>query len=143
VTGGVQRHIYHNWLKKQAIDRGRNGYGKNMVCDEIEFVVASTDKAEVDKYKNVIKEYPKGSNVDQIIEENCNKPVIVGYEITERYNTSTIRAAQYSLRRMNQDLAGLIKQKNRIEKDISHIENSTSWKVSKPLRTVGQVVKRK
>jgi|SRR5690625_537209 len=143
VTGDVQRHIYHNWLKKQAIDRGLNGYVKNMVFDEIEIVVASTDKAEVDNFKNVIKEYPQGSNVGKIIEENWDEPVTVGFEITERYNTSTLRAAQYSLRRMNQDLAGLIKQKNRIEKDISHIENSTSWKVSKPLRTVGQVVKRK
>src|SRR5699024_12095746 len=78
-----------------------------MVFDEIEIVVASTDKAEVDNFKNVIKEYPQGSNVGKIIEENWDEPVTVGFEITERYNTSTLRAAQYSLRRMNQDLAGL------------------------------------
>lgn len=141
VIGDVQRHRYHRWIKKQALDRNLNGFVKNMVFDEIEVIIAGTDKKEVDGFKQVLKQYPQGSRVVKIQEEVWEEPVTVGFEINERYNTSTLRAAQYSLRKMHQELVQLTKQKNRIEKDISHVFNSTSWKFSTPIRKVGEIVK--
>lgn len=143
VTGDVQRHRYHRWLKNQALDRNLHGFIKNMVFDEVEIVIAGTDKSIVDNFKEVIKGYPRGSSIIKVEEESWNHPVTVGFEITERFNTTSLRAAQHSLRKMNQELARMIKQKNRIEKDISHVYNSTSWKFSEPIRKVGGIVKGK
>ncbi|MFC4025025.1 acylphosphatase [Oceanobacillus longus] len=141
VTGQVQRHSYHQWLKKQALDRNLHGYVKNMVFDEIEIVVAGTGKAAIAEFKKLIDKYPQASKVEKIKEENCNEPITVGFEITERYNTSSKKSVQHALRKMDKDLKYMTKQKNRIEKDNQHILNSTSWKYTMPLRRVRAIVK--
>ncbi|MEC5425930.1 acylphosphatase [Virgibacillus sp. C22-A2] len=143
VTGMVQRQRYHRWLKKHALDRNLNGYIKNMVFDEIEIIVAGTNKSDINEFKKLIDQYPQSSKVVNIKEENWKEPVTVGFEITEGYNTSSIKSVEYALRKMEKDLKHLTKQRNRIEKDNQHILESTSWKFTMPIRKVKSMVKRK
>ncbi|WP_042143742.1 acylphosphatase [Paucisalibacillus sp. EB02] len=140
VSGDVQRHSFHLWLKKQALDNGLHGYVKNMVFDEIEIVVGGTDKSKVNEFRTLIEQY-KNIHIKKIKEEIWREPVIVGFEIAEKYNTSSLRSVQYALRKMDKDLKQMMKQKNRLEKDNSHILNSTSWKVMAPARAIGHMVK--
>ncbi|MFG6119278.1 acylphosphatase [Thalassobacillus sp. B23F22_16] len=142
VYGTVQRQSYHRWLKKQAMDRNLHGYIKNMVFDEIEIVVAGTNKSAITEFKQLITQYPQNSKVNKVVEENHEEPVTVGFEISERYNTSSLKSIQHALRKMDKDLKYLTKQKNRIEKDNQHILNSTSWRYTAPLRKVGALVKK-
>ncbi|GAB3058612.1 acylphosphatase [Virgibacillus ainsalahensis] len=141
VSGMVQRQSYHRWLKKHALDRNLHGYVKNMVFNEIEIIVAGTDKEAIAEFKEEISNYPQSSRVDSIKEENWDEPVTVGFEITERYNTNSLKSVQHALRKMDKDLKHLTKQKNRVVKDNKHILNSTSWKYTEPLRKIGSVVK--
>ncbi|UJL45907.1 acylphosphatase [Virgibacillus sp. NKC19-16] len=141
VSGTVQRQSYHRWLKKQALDRNLHGYVKNMVFDEIEIIVAGTDKAAVNDFKEVIRQYPQSSNVSNIEEEVWTDPVTVGFEIQERYDTSSLKSVQSTLKRMEKDLKVMTKQKNRKEKDNRQIVESTSWKYTEPLRKFGALVK--
>ncbi|WP_449355098.1 acylphosphatase [Virgibacillus natechei] len=141
VSGTVQRQSYHRWLKKQALDRNLHGYVKNMVFDEIEIVVAGTDKAAVNDFKEVIRQYPQSSNVSNIEEEVWKDPVTVGFEIQERYDTSSLKSVESTLKRMEKDLKVMTKQKNRKEKDNRQIVESTSWKYTEPLRKFGALVK--
>ncbi|WP_019378059.1 acylphosphatase [Virgibacillus halodenitrificans] len=143
VTGTVQRHSYHKWLKKQALDRNLHGFVKNMFFDEIEIVVAGTDKSAISEFKKLINKYPQNSKVNDIVEEKWEEPVTIGFEIAEKYNTSSIKSVQHALRKMDKDVKHMTKQKNRIEKDNKHIERSTSWKFTRPLRKVGGVLKGK
>src|SRR5690625_4583862 len=78
VTGNVQKESYHRWLKKQALDRYLHGYVKNIVFDEIEIVVAGTDKKEVDDFRKVISQYTRGSKIKKIKSESYKEPVPVG-----------------------------------------------------------------
>ncbi|WP_060678182.1 acylphosphatase [Virgibacillus halodenitrificans] len=142
VSGMVQRHSYHRWLKKQALDRNLHGYVKNMVFDEIEIVVAGNSKSDVQDFKGVIKQYPQNSKVQNIIEEDFSEPVTIGFEIAEVYNTSNLKSVQYALRKMEKNLKHMTKQQKRLEKDNQHILNSTSWKFTVPIRKFGQLVKR-
>ncbi|WP_085506196.1 acylphosphatase [Thalassobacillus devorans] len=142
VYGTVQRQSYHRWLKKQAMDRNLHGYVKNMVFDEIEIVVAGTDRSALTEFKELITQYPQNSKVNKVVEENHEDPVTVGFEIAERYNTNNLKSVQHALRKMDKDLKYLTKQKNRIEKDNQHILNSTSWKATEPLRKVKSLVKK-
>lgn len=141
VYGDVQRQAYHRWLKKQALDRNLHGNIKSTVFDEIEIIVAGTDKQKIEEFKKLISNNKRNSKVTKIKEENHDEPVTVGFEITEQYNTSSARSIQYALRKMEKDLKNMTKQKNRIEKDNWHIVNSTSWKVTEPVRKVGALVK--
>lgn len=143
VSGNVQRHSYHRFLMKQAMDRNLHGYVKNMVFDEIEIIVAGTDKSAIADFKKMITEYPQASKVSEIKEEDYHEQVTVGFEIAEGYNTSSIKSVQHALRKMEQDLQQKIKQKNRIQKDNRHIVNSNSWRITSPIRKLGAVVKGK
>lgn len=143
VSGTVQRNSYHRWLKKQAMDRSLHGYVKNMVFDEIEIVVAGTNKSDIDAFKKIIDQYPQSSKVKDITEEDFHDPVMVGFEIAEVYNTSSLKSTQFALRKMEKDLKHMTKQKNRIEKDNRQILASTSWRYTESLRKLGVFVKRK
>lgn len=141
VSGNVTRSNYHRWLKKHALALNLNGYVKSMVFDEIEIVVAGTDKEKLEEFQQLINQYPQGSKVAKIREEIYEDPVTVGFEISEGYNTSNIKSVQHAIRKMNKDLQRMTKQKNRIEKDNSHILNSSSWRISAPIRKLGKILK--
>lgn len=143
VTGNVQRENYHRWLKQQALDRELHGFVKNIVFDEIEIVVAGTDKETVEGFKEVISGYPQGSRIRRIKTENWDEPVTVGFDIMEMYSATSLRSAQHALRRMENEYTRLTRQKNRIEKDINHILNSTSWNITNPIRELSRKVKGK
>lgn len=141
VTGNVQRENFHRFLKQHALDRNLHGFVKNIVFDEIEIIVAGTDKDMVEGFKEVISGYPQGSKIRKIKTENWEEPVTVGFDIMEMYNTASLRSAQHSLRRMEKEFIRLTRQRDRIEKDISHILNSTSWNITNPIRNLGGKIK--
>ncbi len=120
-----------------------HGYVKNMVFDEIEIVVAGTSKANVAEFRKIINQYPQGSKVTNIEEENYDEPVMVGFEIEETFNVTSAKSVQHAMRKMEKDLNHMTKQKNRTEKDNRQILESTSWKVTEPLRKMGALVKKK
>ena len=134
VNGNVQKESYHRWLKQQALDCGLHGYVKNKVYDEIEIVVAGTDKEIVENFKDVLNQYPRGSKVKRVRTEFYGAPVTVGFEIMEMYGGTGIRSVRHSLKKAEKEFIRLTRQKDRLEKDINHILNSTSWNVSEPLR---------
>lgn len=141
VTGNVQRNSFHRYLKKNAMDHNLHGYVKNIVFDEIEIVIAGTDKEVITEFKEQISNYPQGSRVDHITEEDWDEPVTVGFEITERYNTNSLKSVQHAVRKMDKDLKHLRKQRDRAVKDNKHILNSTSWKYTELFRTLSAKVK--
>lgn len=136
VTGNVTRSNYHRFLKKHALELGLHGYIKSMVFDEIEIVVGGTSKEKVMKFKELIRQYPQGSKVAKISEESYEDPITIGFEIAEGYNTSSTKSVQHALRRMDKELIRMKRQLDRIEKDNWHIENSTSWKMTEPMRNL-------
>lgn len=136
VYGDVQRYTYHKWLKQQALNSGLHGYIKSKVFDEIEVIVAGTSLDKVYGFRKVIKGYGRGSKVIKIEEANYEDPVMVGFDIAEQYNSSSVKSVQHALRKMDRDLQRLSKQKLRVEKDVQHILNSSSWKFTEPVRKV-------
>ncbi|MHC0552921.1 acylphosphatase [Salinicoccus sp. CNSTN-B1] len=143
VKGDVQRYSFHRFLKKEALDRDLHGYVKNMVFDEIEIIVAGTDKSMINEFKKQIHNYPQASKINKVTAEKWDEPVTVGFEIAEKYNTRSIKSVQHALRKMEDDLSHIRQQRDRIVKDNKHIVNSTSWKATKPLRMLSQQIKKR
>src|SRR5699024_9814538 len=46
VVGDVQKQSYHEWLRKQALDRHLHGHIKRVFHDTIEIAIAGTDRSE-------------------------------------------------------------------------------------------------
>src|SRR5690625_4041729 len=136
VKGNVTSESYHRWLKRQALDLGLHGHVKTAVFDEIEIVVAGTDQQKVKQFKHIIPKYTRGTKVTRIDAEVWNEPVTVGFDILEIYEISRKGSGQHTLRRMEKEQIRLTRLRDRVQKDINHILNSTSWKVTKPLRLI-------
>ena len=134
VTGNVQKESYHRWLKKQAFDRDLHGYVKNKVYDEIEIVVAGTNRENVDNFRDILNQYPRGSNIKRVRMEYYSKPVSIGFDIIETSVGKGLRSVRHNLRKAEQEFVRLTRQKDRLEKDINHILNSTSWNITEPIR---------
>src|SRR5699024_3231125 len=100
--------------------------------DEIEVVVGGTDKEVVEDFKDVLNQYPRGSKVKRIRAEFHGEPITVGFEILEMTANTGIRSIRHSLRKAEKEYIRLTRQKDRLEKDINHILNSTSWNISEP-----------
>lgn len=138
VVGNVTSESYHRYLKKHALDLGIHGHVKTVVFDEIEIVAASTDPNKLEQFRRLIPQYTRGTKVRKIRSEAWNEPVTVGFDILEIYEISTLRKAQHALRRMEKEHIRLTRQKERVEKDINHILNSTSWKITEPIRRLSK-----
>lgn len=141
VTGNVAKETYHRFLKKEALERNLHGHVKSLAFDEIEIIVAGKDQAAVENFKNVIRRYPQGSSIKKIKSENWNEPVAVGFDILEMYHATTVRSARHTLRRMEKEYIRLTRRKERLEKDIAHILNSTSWNIMNPFRRLSRKLK--
>lgn len=138
VIGNVTSESYHRWLKRQALDLGLHGYVKTVVFDEIEVVVAGTDEQKIEQFRKIIPGYTRGTKIERILQELWNEPVTVGFDILEIYEVAKKGSAQHALRRMEKEQIRLTRLKDRVEKDINHILNSTSWKVTRPIRKLGK-----
>ena len=141
VTGKVDKESYHRFLKKEALYRELHGYVKSTAFDEIEIVVAGKDRTKVDEFKRVITQYPRSSSVKKIKSEIWDEPVTVGFDIFEMYSATSFRSARHTLRRMEKEYIRLTRRKERLEKDIGHILNSTSWNITNPLRKFNKKMK--
>ncbi|HLR65024.1 MAG TPA: acylphosphatase [Pseudogracilibacillus sp.] len=139
VKGDVQREEYHIWLRRQALKLGIHGHVNNFAFDEIEVIAASTDKQKVKQFSKLLDQYTNGSRINKIESEDYDEPITVGFEILELFNTYNLRSTRQSLRKAELELIRLQRKRDRLAKDIDHIETSTSWKITKLIR----VLKRK
>ncbi|MFB4473798.1 acylphosphatase, partial [Oceanobacillus caeni] len=141
VSGNVLRQSYHRWLKNQALDQNLHGHIKKLVNNDIEILIAGTNKNEVDKFKEIIKGSPNAT-VDSIKEENWNRSVKVGFEVSEVIQVSNLNSVSIALKSMEKEIKRLTKRKDRVEKENRKIVASTSWRFTVPIRKVGVFIKR-
>lgn len=139
VTGKVDSESYHRWLKIKATNDGLHGYIDQLMFDKIVIVVASTDEAAVLNFKKYITQYTRGVKVRRIKSEWSDEHVTVGFDINEMYSTNNMRSARHALRRLQQEHTRLTRRRDRVAKDIYHIERSTSWNITRPLRAIKEL----
>lgn len=137
VTGDVQKQSFHEWIKKEAVNRNLHGHVKRVFYDTIEIVVAGTNLDKIQDFKRIITESPRNAKVRNIREKKWNGPIKIGFEINERYNTSRFRSAETALRILNRDFTQLDRKKQRVEKVNRYILESNSWKLTAPIRKIG------
>jgi len=140
VVGDVQKQSYHEWLRKQALDRHLHGHIKRVFHDTIEIAIAGTDEEAVEDFKKCITEKAK---VEKIKDKPREDFVKVGFEISERYNTANFRSAATALRTLNRDFTELDRKKYQVTKVNRYIKESNSWKFTMPVRKLSAWMKKK
>src|SRR5690625_1121131 len=140
VIGNVMRENYHRWLREKAINLNLHGHIERLYHNEIEIMVSGTDLKAIDQFKALIKQSPS-AKVERITEQNWTGPIKIGFEINEQYDINRFRSSATALRILNRDFIRLDRKKNRVQKVNGYIKNSTSWKVSAPIRKIGSIFK--
>ncbi|MDX8047097.1 acylphosphatase [Gracilibacillus sp. S3-1-1] len=143
VTGKVNRIRYHRYIKYSALDLNLSGYITTLAEDEIEVIVAGTDKSIVNRFKHLLAEVEDIADVKKVTEENFYQPVKIGFEINEEMENVGRKNIDTVIKRYEKELHKMRKDKRRLEKEIVKIKLSRSWKMTAPLRVFGKGIEAK
>lgn len=136
VIGEVQNLGYHLGLRKQAFERGLNGYVENVNDDAINIIVGGTDKEMVEDFKNGITEDDERATVLEIQESDYNGFIKVGFDSRANLYTATeeLEAYQEQIETLQLEVKDLEVKRRKLER-------SVSWKLTYPIRVAGAVKK--
>ncbi|SFB27450.1 D-alanine-D-alanine ligase [Lentibacillus halodurans] len=81
VTGNIAGTGYFAWIRKQARKLNLNGFIKKFEHKKVIVVVAGTDKEKLEEFKSLCYQGSEEADVKNIVENEWNKPVKIGFEI--------------------------------------------------------------
>ena len=81
VKGKVQGVYYRRYVQKHAIKLGLNGYTKNLKNGDVLIVAASEKLDALKEFITICYEGPEKAKVNEIIEEDWEKQINIGFEI--------------------------------------------------------------
>ncbi|GIO23429.1 acylphosphatase [Oceanobacillus sp. J11TS1] len=136
VIGNVQDIGFHRGLRKQAFEHYLHGFILNLENGNIEIVVAGTDKEMIEEFKNTIWEDPERGQVREVHESFWDEPVKVGFEVKADLKTQVEQ-----LKNFQQELEVTEHALRKAESKNKQYHDSLSWKVSKPIRQLGGLIK--
>jgi acylphosphatase len=113
-----------------------SGFVKNLNNGDIEVVVIGTDKEAVDQFKEAIHADPERSDIWEMKEEIFHEPVKVGFEAKADYK---MQVEQFKM--MTEEKEKLEKELKQAQKQYRKLQESTSWKVTTPLRKFADTIK--
>lgn len=132
VPNSAQNINFQRWLKKQAQQQCLHGFVNAIDKGNIEVVIAGNQRREIDRYKEFIKQ----KTGEEIVTENFDKPVKIGFDIK-----AGPKKLEEEWRRLKQSLSAIEREKNRVERQLMRYRQSTSWKLTKPLRQTADLAK--
>src|SRR5699024_3876062 len=96
-------------------------------------IVVSGTESSLKKVRNILhNEAPRRARVDSVIEFDRNQPILLAYqEYSSRISSANLRNDLEKIKKENKKLQ---KELNKKTKDLTSIENSLSWKITKPFR---------
>lgn len=127
---------YGKWVQKQAKVFRLNGYVKNLNSKKVT-VLCAGPKQKVFEFEKIIKgKKPYKAKIRSIHEkvrnEENNLPIKVGFEIIDNDTKQSKLKKELSIAKKE------IKHYKMIQQEI---ENSTSWRITKPIRFIGSIKK--
>ncbi|WP_280770563.1 acylphosphatase [Salipaludibacillus daqingensis] len=135
VTGKVQRVGYRQWIRKQALKQGLNGYTKNLMNGKVVVVVASANKQQLEDFKKVCLKGSVKSDVEKVTSHEWDRPLKLGFEIK-----SNMKAQP---KKKNKQTKNMKNPNNQFisEEKYNAVINSRSWRYTSPLRTIIKKIK--
>jgi len=144
VSGTLQGVNYEKWVRKQVQALKLNGYIKHLQNGKTVVVVAGSEKSIV-KFRDVINyQSSKRAEVTNVVEKSRKSPVKIGFEIVGNESSENLATTEKSkeIKEMKRELKKIQKERDRYKKKYKDIENSSTWRVTKPVRKLGKLIKR-
>ncbi|QQK78490.1 ATP-grasp domain-containing protein [Salicibibacter cibi] len=142
LSGVIQDRNYHQWLRKQALQRDLSGHIKALGSRDMEILIAGTSKQEVENYKQVFNHWKDRHEDLQLREEPWEAPVKIGFDIDGQLETAGLNQLESQWQKLQEEMQTIQKEKSRIERQNNKIERSSAWRITLPLRKAGDMMKK-
>ncbi|WP_163969614.1 acylphosphatase [Oceanobacillus halotolerans] len=137
VSGDVQDIGYQRGLRKQAFERYLHGFVESLENGDIDVVVAGVDPEMVDDFRNGLLEDEERAHVTNITESAYEQPVKVGFEVR-----ADLKTQLEELQRLKQEIEVTELDMKKAEVQRRKLQNSLSWRITKPIRAIGAIFKK-
>lgn len=157
IKGSVRRAGYAQWIKRNAISREIHGYANHLSNGVLSVVVCGT-KDKITEFTNVLKtQSPDTIELSEvkIVEKIRKTPVAIGFKIINDHLDMELKDGYYPAhlkdpgrrshtKRQASKLRKPSKNIKKIdyEKEYYKLLNSTSWKITRPVRKLGAFIKK-
>lgn len=133
IYGDVHDLPFQQMLRKEAVDREIIGSIKLIDQSYISMVLAGTS-INIAEYQTSVLE--ANSQITSIKVERWKAPMKIGFEII-----GARQSVQHDLRTKQQEITKLQNKQAKLRKEYNNMLNSTSWKITRPIRTVTGLIK--
>jgi len=137
ITGKLKNVGYENWVRRQAVRENLHGYVRRLKSEEV-LIVVSGSKRNMKNFKDIINNSsPSKARVDDIKEEDMiSGPIKVGFHVIIDKEKNVKRNV------IKKELRELKERIENYENEQEKFLNSTSWKITKPVRFIGKLFKK-
>ncbi|WP_416147715.1 acylphosphatase [Salipaludibacillus sp. HK11] len=136
VTGDVGGIDFHRGLRKQAFERDLSGFVMNHSDETMEVIVAGKDIDCVKNFEQAIWQDRERSVVERVESSAYTGPVKIGFEIK-----ADLKTQLEELNFLKYEVEQTEKKYKKLKKRNDQLRSSLSWKISSPIRVVGDTVK--
>lgn len=166
INGNLQRLAYGVWVRRKARELNISGFVRHLKNGSVSVVVCGESK-NIEKFRTILKnEYPKNVSVTRITEKERKTPVPIGFVIKNPEKDRVIQDGYFPQRLKDNKKKRKVKKlqikkrnikktkdqkKREVKQDLKEINyhkeykkvlNSTSWKITKPIRVLGKFFKK-
>lgn len=151
VNGDVRNIGYAKWIKEIAKECSLNGYVKHLENGNLSIVI-SGDEINLNKFNEIIRvNAPKRYNQFNIVELNRKRHVLQGFVIKGKKFDDLLEDGYFPVRLQDPGKGSKLKKIRKLsinktdidyEKEYNKLINSTSWRITKPLRKLGKLLKK-
>jgi len=133
IKGAIDDLQFHQYLRQEAINRDLMGSLKQSETDKWNMVIAGS-REKMEEYKNAILD--DDSRIIQITENKDHPMVKNGFEID-----GAEKNLLNEIRDLNKKRMQLKHRQTRLEKEYNKMLNSTSWRITSPIRKITGLIK--
>ncbi|TMW72353.1 ATP-grasp domain-containing protein [Alteribacter natronophilus] len=138
ISGTIEMNGFKKFVKRQALQNNLQGYvkaGGGAEDDEAVIVVVGENYADIQNFKDECLEELKDSQGISIEESEWKKPVKMGFEALSKGKSK-------SKKDLEKEVNQLVRDKERLEKELNKMKQSNSWKITSPVRLILDAVKK-
>lgn len=135
ISGEFNSANLANWISKHTRKMQIHGFTKYSEENILTTVIAGNRDNITEFKRQLLVDTPSKIKIKDIIEGKWNKPVKVGFEIKKVKNRKVDKVSKTLKRSINNN-------NDYYKKEYYKIKNSTSWKITKPLRVLGRLIKK-
>lgn len=126
-------HLYES-IRKIIIAHEFNGHLKKIDEDTIEIVIAHEHQKAIDRLKTYLVQRGKSLTIKLVEEMEYEKPIKVGFRMIDGHQQMSVIELERLYHENLKEIKRYEQSVQRLRKRITLMENSSSWKLTKPIR---------